>query len=158
MRNHIKHFLCLGVLALLSACASVPRFQEVAPGMTAPQVSEALGEPKDRTFRGKKEKWSYPAKDGKTTKIVVFENGHVVEMVNTEVETTVMDQAGKDGERGEDYCEGSNNYGKFPKGGGCNLYGCWPAGGYCNGFGCSASGVCTVDGCPKKIASYQCKD
>lgn len=152
-------FSCsIGLLSLLSACASAPHFHDVGPGMTSTQVTDALGEPQDRTFRGKREKWSYPSQDAKTTKVVIFENGKVVELLNTDEGASVLDTARTTADRGDEYCDGSNNYGKFPRGGGCNLYGCWPAGGYCNGFGCSANGACTVDGCPQKIASYKCKE
>ena len=89
---------------------------------------------------------------------MVFESGKVVELLNVDDGKAKLH---KQGERVSHvnrarFCKGSNNYGKYVDGGGCNMYGCWPKGGYCNQFGCSSTGRCTVEGCPKKIKSYQC--
>jgi hypothetical protein len=58
---------------------------------------------------------------------------------------------------------GSNINGTYPKGGGCNLNGCWLPGGGCSLNGCwppggssnlngtSATGRCTLNGCPAKV-------
>ncbi|MBT5092915.1 MAG: hypothetical protein HOM21_01645 [Halobacteriovoraceae bacterium] len=53
-------------------------------------------------------------------------------------------------------CEGENQFGKYPPGGGCNVFGCWIDGGSCNEFGCSVSGTCSLRGCQKPIKSIKC--
>lgn len=153
--------LLIALPLLMSACSSMPeKVQQVSPGMTSAQVLKAMGEPQDRTFRGKREHWSYDTGDGDKVKIIVFENAQVVDLLNSDKKSQAMHELGKADPLKDDpdRCVGSNKYGKYGDGGGCNMYGCWPKGGYCNGFGCSTTGVCTVNGCPKKITSYACKE
>ena len=156
-----KSILLFSCTLLLFACATgKDRIAKLQPGMDRKQVQNAMGEPKDRTFRGSQEKWVYEGESEDQSKLVVFENGKVVELLNVSDVKKTMHQEGKKSRTAqasrEKFCAGSNSYGKFPKGGGCNMYGCWPKGGYCNAFGCSSSGNCTNRGCPDKIASYQC--
>lgn len=153
----------LFLLFLISACASTrDRVVQVDRGMTSQQVLDTMGTPRDRTFRGKQEHWVYPGTDGQRAKLIVFENGKVVEMLNAEDQAKVMHEATttdiNDLKNKIYHCTGQNDFGRFPEGGGCNLYGCWTPGGYCNQWGCSAQGSCNNKGCPNKVVSHQCQD
>lgn len=151
--------LLLFSLFFFGCATGSDRLLQVGPGMSPAQVQESLGSPDDKTFQGKQERWVYKG-SGDKGKLVVFENGKVVELINVDntakslhIGSEVKDRNPADRMK---YCAGDNPYGKYPEGGGCNMYGCWPAGGYCNGFGCTTTGRCTVEGCPNKISSYQC--
>jgi len=159
----IRFLTVLGAALLLSACATTAsRVIQVDRGMTNEQVLDVMGTPKDRTFRGKQEHWVYPGTDGNRAKLIVFENGKVVEMLNADDQAKVMHEVASNDINTQGakvyHCTGQNDFGRFPEGGGCNLYGCWTPGGYCNQWGCSAQGSCTNKGCPSKTASHQCQD
>jgi hypothetical protein len=159
----IRALVVFGAALLLSACATTrDRIIHVDRGMSSEQVLDVMGKPKDRTFRGKQEHWVYPGSDGERAKLIVFENGKVVEMLNAEAESKVMHEVASADINTQGnkvyHCTGSNEFGRFPEGGGCNLYGCWTPGGYCNQWGCSAQGSCNNKGCPGKVASHQCQD
>lgn len=145
------------MLVVMSCASQQTKVTRVDKGMSKNQVIDVLGSPNDRTFQGTTERWIYPALTPGTKKVVVFENGQVVEFLNAKATDTVLHEAQGD-KLGHKHCDGKNRWGQFSKGGGCNMYGCWPAGGYCNGFGCSSSGRCTNNGCPNKIDSYICAD
>ncbi len=129
--------------------------------MARAAVVDVMGTPKDKTFRGKQEVWTYEASD-KTQKVFVFEEGKLTEILNADAaEKATHSLASSDLNTSKDrsyHCADTNQFGKFASGGGCNLYGCWPPGGYCNGFGCSSEGTCSVRGCPTKINSFRCED
>lgn len=153
-------FLMIG---LLSACASTQsKMTEVQRGMKNDEVKSLLGAPDDRTFRGSQELWAYETKAGEAPKVIVFEGGKVVELLNSDAALKSMhrmEKADISTHGSKNFrCFGNNEFGKFSEGGGCNLYGCWAKGGYCNQFGCSTTGSCTVRGCPQKVASLQCQD
>lgn len=154
-------FLILFAAAVLGGCASTgERLVGVQRGMTPQQVHREMGAPKDKTFRGNQELWTYDG-DGGQGKVVVFDHGKVVDLLNTDASKPGHSVASTDvntADNRSDVCSGQNNYGKFAEGGGCNLYGCYPAGGFCNGFGCTSTGICTVNGCPNKIESFRCRD
>jgi hypothetical protein len=144
-----------------AGCASMEkRLVDVSRGMSPKEVQSALGTPKDKTFRGSQEIWTYDGGDGKS-KVVVFQGGKVIDLLNVDPSKPGHALATEDVNTAENRtyaCAGQNPYGKYAEGGGCNLYGCWPAGGYCNAFGCSTAGVCTANGCPNKIPSFRCRD
>lgn len=148
---------------LLGACASTrDRVVQLDRGMTSQQVLDVMGTPRDRTFRGKQEHWVYPGTDGNHAKLVVFEGGKVVELLNADDQAKVMHEASTADINTQGnkvlHCTGQNDFGRFPEGGGCNLYGCWPPGGYCNQWGCSSQGSCSNRGCPSKVPSHTCQD
>lgn len=150
-------------LVWLSGCATTrDRVVQVDRGMTNQQVLDIMGTPRDRTFRGKQEHWVYPGTDGDRAKLIVFENGKVVELLNSDNQQKVMHEVASNDINTQGakvyHCTGQNDFGRFPEGGGCNLYGCWTPGGYCNQWGCSAQGSCNNKGCPSKVASHQCQD
>lgn len=150
-------------LLLLAGCASLPdRLTDIHRGMDHQEVKSALGSPQDKTFRGSQEIWTYPGKDGAPLKVIVFEGGKVVELLNAEAAAQALHRLESRDISTHDNknlrCAGSNDFGKFAEGGGCNLYGCWAAGGYCNRWGCSSSGSCSVRECPDKVASVRCQD
>jgi len=138
------------LIIFIVSCAS-QTVTQIEPAMEKNKVLDIMGEPKDRVFDGRVEKWLYEINGKK--KLVVFENGKVTEFSNVEKFENVKFEEAKNL-----LCTGSNQYGKFPEGGGCNMYGCWPKGGYCNAFGCTKNGICTARGCPEPIESYLCKD
>lgn len=130
--------------------------------MKTEEVKSLLGNPDDRTFRGSQELWAYETKRDEAPKVVVFEAGEVVELLNSDAALKSMHQMEKTDISTPDSknhrCFGNNEFGRFSEGGGCNLYGCWTKGGYCNQFGCSKAGSCTARGCPQKVASLQCRE
>ena len=146
----------LGLILILSACATSPRVLSVQSGMSRQEVIDLLGDPKDRSFQGNQERWVYDGPEN-SQKQIYFEDDRVVELRDLRKGQTADTSLDGDDSRVEGYCTHTNDFGRYATGGGCNLYGCWPAGGYCNGFGCTASGVCTVNGCPKPIKSFVCK-
>ncbi len=159
----VRFTVILAAALLLGACASTrDRVIKIDRGMGSEQVLEVMGTPKDRTFRGKQEHWVYPGTDGQHAKLVVFENGKVVELLNADDQAKVMHEVATNDVNTQGakvyHCVGQNDFGKFPDGGGCNLYGCWTPGGYCNQWGCSAQGSCNNKGCPSKATSFQCQD
>lgn len=150
-------FVAMGLLGCASTGA---RLIGVERGMTPKEVQSVLGAPKDKTFRGTQELWTYGGEDGHG-KVVVFQGGKVIDLLNTDASKPGHAVAAEDVNTATNRtyaCTGQNNYGKFADGGGCNLYGCYPAGGFCNGFGCTTTGICTVNGCPNKIDSFRCRD
>lgn len=161
MKNLVRRLATLVVSLTLAACASTStRLVEVGRGMSPKEVRDVMGTPKDKTFRGTQEIWTYEGDDGKS-KVVVFQGGKVIDLLNADPGKPGHGLATNDVNTAENRnyaCTGTNNYGKFADGGGCNLYGCWPAGGYCNAFGCSSAGTCQASGCPNKIPSFKCQD
>jgi hypothetical protein len=59
MRLRLRFLLLVSTL-IATACASKgPAIAKLQPGMTKQQVLTNLGEPADRSFRGKDEAWQY---------------------------------------------------------------------------------------------------
>lgn len=159
--SNVRFCFGLAFVFFISACASTQtRLVEVQRGMDTEAVHNIMGTPKDKTFRGSQELWAYEGEGGKT-KLIVFQGGKVVDLLNTDKKNDLHALAPTDVSTSENRkygCTGKNQFGTFTEGGGCNMYGCWSPGGYCNGFGCSSSGVCNARGCPNKTDSVRCHE
>ena len=146
----------------LGACATTKdRIINVSRGMTDSEVRDIMGTPVDRTFRGEQELWSYPSGHEGQSKVIVFQNKKVVDLVNASEGDSnhTMDKVDVNTANHRTYvCRGKNDFGRFAEGGGCSLYGCWAPGGSCNGFGCTSTGFCSSRGCPNKVESFKCDD
>lgn len=162
---NVRPILSALVLFFAVGCASTPSKQtmKIEPGMSKDEVIAIAGQPFDRSFVGKQERWIYGTDEsGTSRKVVTFRAGKVVGLDNETVpasgatSTPSAPVIPANGPIPDLPCADKNQFGSFAEGGGCNMYGCYPPGGYCNTWGCSAQGVCTVKKCPRPIETYRC--